>query len=403
MGLFSKKNGRSAGTGPAATSPRYGLLLVDDEILNLTTLASLLEDEYRVITASSGQEALRLLDDPTVAASVQVIVSDQRMPGMTGIELLSQTRLRWPQIKRLLLTGYTDIDAIINAINDAAVYKYIRKPVESHELMLTLARALEAWQLEQDNHHLLDELRLALDRLALLDADKLDFLRYLAHEMNTPLNWLSATQVVDRDSLGQEVQEILGYVDQGQERLRALVAAVLRYFQLAGLKPGGSQGLVDLPLLLREKLLDCQAHTPPVSVQLELPQTLTLESDPALLGEALEHLLENALSHAARHPEPQVRVSLQVSQGSISLDVHNSGPGLDEDRLGQLLRPFRFGSDHGELGFGISLATVKAIALALGGDVQASCAGPGQGVCLHLRLPQLSKTPPATALVATPA
>lgn len=387
MGLFDKKPGRVL---PNATSskPRYGLLLVDDEMFNLTTLAGLLEDQYRVFTATSGQEALKLLEDPATAAQVQVIISDQRMPGMSGVELLGRVQALAPGLKRVLLTGYTDVDAIINAINDAAVYKYIRKPVDSHELELTLARALESWQLEQDHARLLSELRQALDRLALLDADKLEFLRYLAHEMNTPLNWLGATQILDREAQSAEVQEILGYVDQGQERLRALVRAVLRYFQVAAMKEESRRSAqIDLPLLLQERVKLQRERSPGIDIRLTQPLTLTLESDAALLTEALDHLLENALAHAAHGPEPKVDITLRHSGQQIELEVHNSGRGLEAAALSSLFRPFRFGSDHGSAGFGISLATVQALCRALGGTVEAQSEGGEQGVAICLRLP----------------
>lgn len=389
MGLFNKKARQT--DNPALMAPRYGLLLVDDEMFNLTTLAGLLEDEYKVMTAASGAEALKLLADPAQAAQIQVIISDQRMPGMSGVELLTEAQKQAPAIKRVLLTGYTDVEAIVSAINDASVYKYVRKPVDSHELRLTLARALESWQLEQDHSALLEQLRQALEKISLLDADKLEFLRYLAHEMNTPLNWLSVTQVVDREELAEDLQEIMGFVDSGQERLRRLVEAVLRYFQVAALDTAPGHDQVDLPVLLRERLA---AHCGSVTTTLRQPETLTLQSDAALLGELLDHLLENACTHASLEAQPTVTVTLEaLPQGGAILQVHNSGAGLEPERLASLFRPFRYGSDHGERGFGISLATAKALSVALGGALQADCAGAEAGITISLQLP--AATPPA--------
>jgi signal transduction histidine kinase len=367
------------------------VLIVDDEILNLTSLAGLLEDDYHVHLANNAGDALALLADPVRGAGIHVILSDQRMPGMTGVELLARTREHRPDAKRLLITGYTDIEAIVDAINDAAIYKYLRKPIDGQELKLVLARACEAWQLERENEGLLGELRQAFARLKLLDADKMAFLRYLAHEMNTPLNWLAATDIIDRGTLSPEAREMLGYVDQGQERLRGLVAAVLRYFQVAGLElqPGG--GRADLAVLLeRQARALRERHGDALAVELAQPVTLTLETDPDLLAELLEHLLENAATHALRAAGRPARVTVTVlAEGrDVRVTVADSGDGLAPAALEGLFRPFSFtGSAHGQDGFGLSLATAHALATALGGDLQAAPARAGQGVRLELRLP----------------
>lgn len=391
MGLFDSRNrsGKTAGT----QAQRYGVLLVDDEILNLTSLASLLEDDYRVHMASNANDALQQLTDPVFAAGIHVIISDQRMPGMTGVELLGHTRHLCPQAKRILLTGYTDIDAIVGAINEAAIWKYLRKPIDSQELKLTLARACEAWQLEQDNLGLLSELKRAIAQLSLLDADKMAFLRYLAHEMNTPLNWLSAAQVIDRSSLSAETNEMLDFVDQGQNRLRGLISAVLRYFQAAGLELQAHREQVDLSVLLSRQITNLQReHGQSVLLRLEQPVTLTLESDAALLLEILDHLLENALSHVTPRQGssvPEIVVSVARHDRDFSVEIFNSGEGLDEEALGKLFQPFFFcGSSHSAEGFGLSLATARALAIALGGDIQARSGQSSQpGLSLLLRLP----------------
>ncbi len=391
MGLFDSRT--RSNTAAATRTPRYGVLLVDDEILNLTSLASLLEDDYRVHLANDANDALRQLADPAFAAGIHIIVSDQRMPGMTGVELLAHSRNLRPDAKRILLTGYTDIDAIVGAINEAAIYKYLRKPIDSQELKLTLTRACEAWQLEQDNVGLLGELKRAFARLSLLDADKMTFLRYLAHEMNTPLNWLSAAQVIERGTLSEETREMLDFVDQGQIRLRGLINAVLRYFQAAGLELRPHREQVDIAVLLQRQITNLQrVHGRDVMLRLEQPVTLTVESDAALLLELLDHLLENALAHVGPRPGggvPEVNVAVTRQDKDFSVEVSNSGDSLDAAALEKLFQPFFFcGSAHGSQGFGLSLATARALAIALGGDIQARSGQTSQpGLSLLLRLP----------------
>jgi putative nucleotidyltransferase with HDIG domain len=128
----------------------YKILIVDDEQANLRLLERLFRRDYEVITAASGQEALELLGQHDVA----LLITDQRMPGMTGIELLKSTVPMRPQMVRMILTGYTDVSALVEAINCGHVYKYVTKPWSNDELRLTVERALEHYEATKSRHEL---------------------------------------------------------------------------------------------------------------------------------------------------------------------------------------------------------------------------------------------------------
>ena len=120
----------------------YKILIVDDEPANLRTLARLFREDYEVLTAASGNEALAVL----IQHDVAVLITDQRMPGMTGIELLKKTVPLRPRMVRIILTGYTDVEALVEAINCGQVYRYVAKPWKNDELRLTVKRALEHFE-----------------------------------------------------------------------------------------------------------------------------------------------------------------------------------------------------------------------------------------------------------------
>lgn len=120
----------------------YRIMIVDDETANLRTLLRLFRQDYEVITAESGTEALNLLQKYDVA----LLISDQRMPEMSGIELMKQTVALRPQMVKILLTGYTDVEALIESINCGLVYRYITKPWTNDDLRTTVARALEHYE-----------------------------------------------------------------------------------------------------------------------------------------------------------------------------------------------------------------------------------------------------------------
>lgn len=121
---------------------QHKILCVDDEAANLRLLERLFRDSYEVISAASGQEALDLLQKHDCA----VIISDQRMPGLTGLEFLKRAAELRRQTVRIMLTGYTDAGTLVEAVNSGVVYKYITKPWINEDLIATVKRALQHYE-----------------------------------------------------------------------------------------------------------------------------------------------------------------------------------------------------------------------------------------------------------------
>jgi two-component system response regulator HupR/HoxA len=141
---------------------QFPILLVDDEPDILRTFELSYGNDFDVLTAASGLEGLELQKSSDPA----VIVADQRMPAMRGTEFLQRSIELRPDAVRIVLTGYTDIKAIIQAINGTRIFQYVTKPWETDELRLVLRRAVEIFHLARDRTRLLAELRQANDRLA---------------------------------------------------------------------------------------------------------------------------------------------------------------------------------------------------------------------------------------------
>ena len=134
---------------------KHGLLIVDDEKEILRSLTLTFAGDYEVFAVSSGAEALALLARRDIA----LIIADQRMPEMTGAELLERAIEIKPNAIRMILTGYTDTAALVQAINQGHIYQYINKPWDRRELKLTVKRALERYDLVMENQRLLKELQ----------------------------------------------------------------------------------------------------------------------------------------------------------------------------------------------------------------------------------------------------
>ncbi|TNE79047.1 MAG: response regulator [Bacteroidetes bacterium] len=137
------------------------VLYVDDEENNLLAFKAAFRRDFQVITAISGAEALEKLKEH----EVHVIITDQRMPGMTGVEFLQKVIPLYPDPIRILLTGYSDINAVIDAINKGEVYRYLTKPWDNEFLKTTIRQAHEVLHLRAENERLVDELKRANEQL----------------------------------------------------------------------------------------------------------------------------------------------------------------------------------------------------------------------------------------------
>jgi DNA-binding NtrC family response regulator len=134
--------------------PRHTILFVDDEKNILNSLKRLLrKEDYHLLTASSGEEGLKILAEN----EVHLVITDLRMPKMNGIEFLARLRVDYPDLIRIILTGYTDVDTLIESINKGHIYKFFLKPWDDHDLKMEIRKALEQYDLMAANKRLYEK------------------------------------------------------------------------------------------------------------------------------------------------------------------------------------------------------------------------------------------------------
>lgn len=147
----------------------FGVLYVDDEINNLNSFKAAFRRDFNIYVAQSAREGRKVLDTNEIG----VIITDQRMPVMTGIEFLESILTIYPDTIRILLTGFSDMNAVMDAINRGQVYKYLVKPWQNEELKLYIQNALEIYHLRKENKELAYKLQLANTELELLSKHRL--------------------------------------------------------------------------------------------------------------------------------------------------------------------------------------------------------------------------------------
>jgi CheY-like chemotaxis protein len=201
---------------PTTPSKNRRVLLVDDEERVISSLCRLFRREgYELVVATSGPDALRLL----AASPVQLVISDHRMPGMTGIELLREIRARWPDTVRIILSGYSDVSTIIAAVNEGEIYKFITKPWNDEEIRLHVRRAIEQHELQKDNQRLAREIEVQNDRLRELNA----ILEQLAEDASAGLN--STQALLEAVGVGVFTVDRTGLVVTANRRANAILSS----------------------------------------------------------------------------------------------------------------------------------------------------------------------------------
>jgi signal transduction histidine kinase len=371
------------------------VLAVDDEPANRRAVCRTLGDDCRVLTAGSGDEALATMACEPVA----LVIADQRMPGMSGSEFLAETVERYPAVVRVVLTGYTDVDTVLDAINRNHVYHFLGKPWQPRELRQVVRRGLERFSAERERARLLDELRAACAR-AQREADhKSRLLTLTAHELGTPLHILLNVMALLHDA--ELPAAARGWIDAGARAVEWLARGVAQMRDAARLReqrfPLRMQAVELTPLLGAAVAETCAAaRGRALDIALEpCVERLAVRGDPHWLRQALDGLLSNAVRFT---PDGgRVRVRARPDGTAVEIAVADTGIGIAPGDLVEAFEPFSStGGDlllhgsgrmaFGARGLGLGLAMVKGIVEAHGGTVRAEST-PGAGSRFTLRLP----------------
>lgn len=372
----------------------HTVLAVDDEPANLRAVRRALGDDCRVLTAGSGSEALALMACEPVA----LVITDQRMPGMSGAAFLAETVERYPPVIRIVLTGYTDVDTLLEAINRGHVYHFLAKPWQARELRQVVQRGLERFAAAAERARLLDDLQVACTRAEREAEQKGRLLALTAHELGTPLHILLNALELVREAVSPAAAE---WVDAAERAIEWLVRGVAQMHAAARIRERRfplRPEAVDLRPLLASVVADLDpaagGRAVDVAVDSEAASP-TLLADPQWLRQALAALLSNAVRFT---PDGgRVRVTARVDGDGAEIAVTDSGVGIVARDLPALFEPFSSaGGDlllhgsgrlaFGARGLGLGLAMVKGIAEAHGGTVRVE-SEPGAGSRFTLRLP----------------
>jgi signal transduction histidine kinase len=355
------------------------LLYVDDESDNVVVFEATFEDDFRIFTADSARDALKILEQHPIP----VVVSDQRMPEMTGVEMFSVMRRKHPHIQRIILTGYTDPEGMIDAINQGQVFHFVKKPWERPYLHSVLVRAFQAHDLALANSALTDQLVLS-ERLAMLGQAT----ARLAHEMGNHLCLLPLIEYVEDNCAGNE--DLLSLARLSRSSLQRLTDMVHEVKSFSHIQ---QQDFARQPASMTEvveelvSFLRFDKSVPIQQVAVDLRVESTVLGNKVKLQQVLVNLIKNA-AHAIRgKPDGRIDVILDQAADEAIVCVSDNGCGMPPEVQARVWEPFY--TTKGAEGTGLGLDVCRRLMEAHNGRISFETT-PGSGTTFELRLPRLN-------------
>lgn len=361
----------------------HNLLIIDDEVEITKSLMRQFRRKYNVYSTTSAAEGFEIMEKE----KIQVILSDQRMPGMTGVDFFSRIKDKYPDALKLILTGYTDIEAVIGAINDGQVFRYVTKPWNPNELDTIVNEAFEKYELITNNRRLMHSLQdanqnleekvkartLELERLntklSELNSEKNRYIGMVAHDLRNPIGIAESFAEIlidDYDDIPKPTQlEYLGHINQSCSFSLNLIRDFLDTSKIEA-------GIFDLNLIKSEYLNFVKGSI----LQNEIlaknkSQKIIIKSNcedliTTIDKNKIQQVLNNLLSNAIKYSMPHTQIVIDVSENpsEIITRIIDQGQGIPEEELSKIFQPFQTTSvkaTANEKSTGLGLAIVKKI------------------------------------------
>lgn len=337
------------------------ILYLDDEMDNLTGFKATLRLDYQVYTAVTVSGALEHLEKHP---DIRVVFCDQRMPGKTGVEFFEEIRSTHPLPMRILLTGYTDIDAVIDSINRGNIFRFVKKPWMEAEIVSAIEEANKFYQTNSMLSIKNDELQRAYNEL-----DK--FAYSVSHDIRGPLSGILGAIEVARDMHDiAEMKEMLFLMEKSLKKLDTYILSMHDYYSL-------QRGELHIGEIDFQKMLDefkdiyrITANNANINFKININQREPFRSDDVPLKLILNNLLSNAFKYQNKNTDAKkVDLNIEVAKGVAIITVSDTGIGILGNHLGEIFNLFYRASSQ-EAGSGFGLYNVKSALLKLNGQIE---------------------------------
>ena len=389
---------------------RFAILYVDDEEKSLANFSRAFGDQFHIFTASNAQDGLKLLEQH--ADEIGLLMTDQRMPGEKGVWLLERARKLRPNMIRILVTAYADMDAAIDAVNSGAIYKYVTKPWDPPQLEQTLMRGLEFYMVRLERDQLLRE-KMSVIRNMMI-ADRIVSLGLLAaglsHHIRNSLVAVKTFLDLAPVKMAEEKSAMKGlrnpdfwkeYHQNVQSQIEKINGLLKDLWTASGTPSFHFTDKVFLHEVISAALksFEDQFAARRIQVDNQIPDSLpALQADKPKFSRLFELLLKDELASLPAGSRVTLTAELKKDdpKPEILVRISDNGPGLPQEALRVVFDPFVVRSDTPSE-YGIHLMACFFIVYHHGGKIDAK-SQPGRGttftICLPLN-PEHAAPPPS--------
>lgn len=358
------------------STEKIRILYLDDEEHNLTSFKAAFRRDFEIFTTTDAGEAVSILNDN----DIHIVISDQKMPSLSGVEFFELIIPDFPDPIRILLTGYADIEAVIDAINKGQVYRYITKPWNEQELRMTLVNAHELYSSKNELRQKNEALQKAYDELE-------KFIYSASHDLRAPLvSILGILKLTRYETLDEKSTEYFSMIERMVSKLDVFVQNIISYYQ--NLKQGALITSIDFSLLLDELFEHYRFFEGADNVKLskEVNQHAPVMLDELRLKMILNNLISNGIRYADQGKEtPFTSVSVQTNNESTIITVEDNGFGIKREDQKRVFDMF-YRSSKATMGSGLGLFIVKEAASNMKGSVTMD-SEPDKGTRFVITLP----------------
>ncbi|RZK21978.1 MAG: hybrid sensor histidine kinase/response regulator [Flavobacterium sp.] len=341
------------------STPSVRVLYIDDEENNLQAFKASFRRLYEIYTAISAAEGLKILQN----VNIQVIICDQKMPNTTGVEFFKSIAETYPDPIRILLTGYTDIEALADAINHGDIYRYITKPWNDLELHNSIKNAYDSYKAKIDLRNKIEELEKTNDELN-------RFIYSISHELRAPLvSVIGIVNLVKMENLYHSSGDYWSLVESCSNKLDYYIQKTLQYYK--NNKTLSEETLIEFRPLASE-LIELYAYgNRDTQFTVNVNQPVPFKGDLFRIEVIMGNLISNAIKYQkANEPNKKVNIDINVTNEFVEINIMDNGVGILNEHLEKIFTQFFKSKNHH--GSGLGLFIVKEALNRLNGRIAVS-------------------------------
>lgn len=359
-------------------SSKINVLYLDDEHNNLNSFKASLRRDFKIFTALNAEEGLVIAQQE----DVHVVIADQRMPGMTGVEFFEQLVKFKPEPIRILLTGYSDISSVIDAINKGEVYRFIDKPWNIEQIKNAIKNAADIYFIRQ-------ELKEKNARLEKMHSEMNQFVYSLSHELRGPLMSISGvSKLAKMECDDRTILEYFEMIDSATVKLDDFIYKMLDFYRSTKIDNVVTNINFEELLAQQYEAYENKWDLTAVDVETTINQEERFRSDEAKLRVIFNNLFSNAYKFQQEiNPEKYIKIGVDVKDGKAVIQVKDNGIGIDEKYQSDVFELFQRATQK-NVGSGIGLYMVKESVEQLKGTIELDSVV-GYGTLFKITIPSL--------------